>query len=498
MFDEITLQNVLSAKDKLTYRNQAFINGAYVDSIDKGKFNCVSAATGETLTQIAQCNEKDVDSAVSAARISFTEGHWSGLEPAQRKRILIRFADLLEENRNELGLLECLDVGKPITEAINTDVTVAADAIRWTAEAIDKLNDEVVPAGPKVVATITHEPLGVIAAVVPWNYSLFMAAWKIGPILATGNSLILKPAEQSPLTAIRIAELANAAGIPKGVFNVLPGYGETVGKALGCHADVDGVAFTGSTRVGKLFLKYAAESNMKRVSVECGGKSPIIIMPDADLDAAAETAVWGLFYNQGESCDALTRTLIHESVKDEVLSKILSIAKEIKIGNPLDPDTESGAIIDQTQFDQIMAYIELAQQEGAKLVLGGNSIDLDSNALVIEPTFFDEVDNSMRIAQEEVFGPVGTVLTFKDVDEAIAIANDSKYGLVSSVWTNDLNTAYQFRNHIRAGSVWINCHDAGDMTVPFGGFGESGIGRDRSLHSLHKYCELKTTWINLA
>jgi len=498
MFDELTLKNIKSSKENIIYRNQAFVNGEYTNSISGKSFPCVSAATGEVLTEVAECDEKDVDIAVQVAREAFDNGSWRSITPAERKQILIKFANLIEENANELGLLETLDVGKPITESINTDVAVAADAIRWSAEAIDKINDEVVPTGPNAVGTITHEPLGVIAAVVPWNYPLFMAAWKIGPILASGNTMILKPAEQSPLTAIRIAELANEAGIPKGVFNVLPGYGETVGQALGRHGDVNGIAFTGSTVVGKLFLKYSAESNMKRVSVECGGKSPIIIMPDADLDAAAETAVWGLFYNQGESCDALSRTLIHESVKDKVLAKMLAIIRAINVGDPLDPSTEFGAIIDQKQFDRVMSYIAIAQQEGAKLILGGNQVKENSGALMIEPTLFDNVNNNMRIAQEEVFGPVGVIITFKDIDEAIAIANDSKYGLVSSVWTKDLSTAFKFKNCIRTGSVWINCHDAGDMTVPFGGFGESGVGRDRSLHSLHKYCELKTTWINLA
>ncbi len=419
MFDEITIQNIKQAKESLVYRNQAFVSGEYVNSISGKTFTCVSSATGEVLTQIAECDEDDVNHAVAVARKAFENGCWRDLPPAERKTILAKFADLMEANRNELGLLETLDVGKPITEAINTDVTIAADAIRWSAEAIDKLNDEVVPTGSNAVGTITHEPLGVVAAIVPWNYPLFMAAWKIGPILAAGNSMILKPAEQTSLTAIRIAELANEAGIPKGVFNVLPGFGETVGQALGRHSDVDGIAFTGSTVVGKLFLKYSAESNMKRVSVECGGKSPIIIMPDSDLDAAAETAVSGLFYNQGESCDALSRTLIHESVKDEVLDKILKITRAIKVGDPLDPSTEFGAIIDQQQFEQVMNYIEIAKQEGAKLILGGNQLTAAPGVLMLEPTLFDQVDNRMRVAQEEIFGPVGTIITFKDVDVGI-------------------------------------------------------------------------------
>lgn len=493
-----TIDSLLSAKKKLIYRNQAFINGQYVDAISGKTFDCISAATGECLTQIAECDSADVDIAVERAKSAFSDGVWSTFSPVERKNILIRFANLIEANLEELALLETLDVGKPISDALSTDIVLAADAIRWSAEAIDKLNDEVVPTSSAEVGTITHEPLGVVAAIVPWNYPLHMAAWKIGPILAAGNAMILKPAEQSPLTALRIGELANQAGIPAGIFNVLPGYGETVGQALGRHTNVDACAFTGSTEVGKLFLKYSAESNMKRVTLECGGKSPVIIMPDADLDKAVETAVWGLLYNQGESCDALSRLLVHTSIKDQVVAKIAEVVGAIKVGNPLDPETQVGAIVDKAQFDRVMGYIDIAREEGAELILGGRQLYPESGGWFIEPTYFDKVSNQMRIAQEEVFGPVGCIITFNDIDEAIAIANDSKYGLVASVWTSDINHVYRFRNGLRTGSVWVNCHDAGDMTVPFGGFGESGIGRDRSVHSIRKYSEVKTTWIKLA
>ena len=377
-------------------------------------------------------------------------------------------------------------------------VPAVAKCIAWYAETADKSYDEIAPTGPSALALITREPLGVVGAVVPWNFPLLMAAWKIGPALATGNTMILKPAEQSPLTAIRIAELAVEAGIPDGVFNVVPGFGETAGQALGRHMDVDAIAFTGSIEVGKLFLKYAGESNMKRVSCECGGKTPNIIMSDCpDIDAAAEAAGVGIFFNQGEVCNAGSRLLVEEPIKDRVLERIGKIAERFQPGDPLDPSTAMGAIVDDVQLDRVLGYIEAGKAEGAELKIGGARVRVESGGFYVEPTVFDKVDNAMKIAQEEIFGPVLSTITFRDADDAIRIANDTVYGLAAAVWTSDLATAHKTARGLRAGTVWVNCFDHGDITVPFGGFKESGFGRDKSLHALDKYVQLKTTWINL-
>jgi gamma-glutamyl-gamma-aminobutyraldehyde dehydrogenase/4-guanidinobutyraldehyde dehydrogenase/NAD-dependent aldehyde dehydrogenase len=373
-----------------------------------------------------------------------------------------------------------------------------ARCIAWYAEAIDKVYDEIAPTGPEAISLIRREPLGVVGAVVPWNFPLLMASWKIGPALATGNSMVLKPAEQSPLTAIRVAELAAEAGVPDGVFNVVPGFGETAGQALGRHMDVDCVAFTGSAEVGKYFLKYAGESNMKRVSLECGGKSPNIVMADAtDLDAAATAAAWGIFFNQGDVCNAGSRLIVEESVKDRVLEKVMAIGKTLRPGDPLDPKTAMGAMVDATQMNRVLDYIEVGGKEGAKLVMGGERVRGETGGYYIEPTVFDKVDNRMKIAQEEIFGPVLATITFKDADEAVKIGNDTIYGLAAAVWTRDITKALKAARSLRAGVVWVNCFDNGHISSPFGGFKQSGFGRDKSLHAMDKYTELKATWIHI-
>jgi len=498
------MAEMLSAEDwkreatRLTFRTQAFIDGKYVDAASGQTFDCINPATGAVIAKIAACDKEDVDRAVAAARRAFESGKWSRMAPAQRKRCLLKLAELMLKHAGELALLETLDMGKPIRDSSSIDVPAAANCIAWNGEAIDKLYHEVAPTDPNVVAMITREPLGVVGAVVPWNFPLLMGCWKIGPALATGNSMVLKPAEQSPLTAIRLAELVLEAGIPEGVFNVLPGFGETAGQAIGLHMDVDAVAFTGSTEVGKYFLQYAGRSNMKHVSLECGGKTPHIVMADCpDLEAAARAAAFGIFFNQGEVCNAGSRLLVDASIKDAFLAKVVEVGKRLQPGDPLDPKTRMGAIVDKTQLERVLGYIEAGKKEGAELKMGGKRVRAETGGYYVEPTVFDKVDNRMKIAQEEIFGPVLSTISFKNPEEAVRVGNDTIYGLAAAVWTRDINTAHRTAKALRAGVVWVNCFDEGDMSTPFGGFKQSGFGRDKSVHALSKYTELKTTWIRL-
>ncbi|MDH3314346.1 MAG: aldehyde dehydrogenase [Gammaproteobacteria bacterium] len=484
--------------EALDIRRQAFIDGSYVDAASGKTFDDVSPLDGRVLAKVAACDAEDVNRAVVAARRAFESGSWSRLAPAKRKRILQRFAESIRDHADELALLETLDMGKPIRDASSIDIPAVVNCIAWYAEAVDKVYDEVAPTSQSALALITREPLGVIGAVVPWNFPLLMAAWKIGPALATGNSMVLKPAEQSPLTAIRIAELAVEAGIPEGVLNVVPGFGETAGRALGLHMDVDGVAFTGSAEVGKYFLEYSGQSNMKQVSLECGGKTPNIIMADApDLEAASKAAAFGIFFNQGEVCNAGSRLVVHKSVKDAVLEKVMEVGRSMQPGDPLDPDTLMGAMVDESQTKRVLGYIDEGKGSGAELKMGGKRVREESGGCYIEPTIFDKVNNDMKIAREEIFGPVLSVLTFDNIDEAVRVSNDSMYGLAAAIWTRDINVAHKTARALRAGSVWINCFDGGDMTTPFGGYKQSGYGRDKSLHAMDKYTQLKTTWIQL-
>jgi 4-guanidinobutyraldehyde dehydrogenase / NAD-dependent aldehyde dehydrogenase len=482
----------------LDIRTKAFINGNYTDAASGQTFDSVNPGTGKLLARVASGDTEDINRAVAAARAAFRKGVWSNLAPNQRQVILKRFADLIRQHGEELALLETLDMGKPISVSLNVDIPSAARCIEWYAEAIDKIYDEVAPTGPGSLAFVTREPMGVVGAIVPWNYPLLMAAWKIGPILAAGNSFVLKPSEKSPLTAIRVAQLAVEAGIPEGVFNVVPGLGQTAGKALALHMDVDCIAFTGSTATGRNIMQYAGQSNMKRVSLECGGKSPNIVMADCpDLDKAATAAAHAIFDNQGEVCSAGSRLLVQDSVKDQVLEKIRTVGKSLAPGDPLDAATQLGAIVDDTQLKRVMGYIDVGRKDGANVFLGGRRVREDSGGFFVEPTVFDNVRPGMTIAREEIFGPVLSTISFKNVDEAIEIANDVIYGLVAAVWTRDITVAHRTAKALRAGTVFINCYDADDITVPFGGFKQSGIGRDKSLHALEKYTELKTTWLDL-
>jgi acyl-CoA reductase-like NAD-dependent aldehyde dehydrogenase len=479
-------------------RSRAFIDGEYVDATTGETFDCINPSTGEVLAQIAACDAEDVDRAVRGARTAFESGVWSRSAPKQRKRVLLKLAALMREHRDELAMLETVDMGKPIRDSRKVDVPLAAECIAYYGEAVDKVYDEVAPTDPSDVVMIVREPLGVVGAVVPWNFPLLMASWKLGPALATGNSVILKPAEQSPLTALRLAELAAEAGLPDGVLQVVPGFGETAGRAIGLHPDIDAVAFTGSTEVGKYFLRYSGESNMKRISLECGGKSPHVIFEDCgDLDEAAEAIAWGVFYNQGEVCNAGSRLLVHSSLKDELLERVVRIAEGIQPGDPLDESTRMGPLVDDTQLQRVLGYIDSGREEGAVVHLGGNRVREETGGYFVEPTVFDSVRNDMRIAREEIFGPVLSTISFDDEQDALRVANDTVYGLAAAVWTDDVNRAHRAARALRAGVVWVNAFDRGDITTPFGGFKQSGFGRDKSLHALEKYTDTKAIWIHL-
>jgi 4-guanidinobutyraldehyde dehydrogenase/NAD-dependent aldehyde dehydrogenase len=494
----LTLSDWVSRASNIAIEGRAFINGQYSSSLSNATFECNSPLDGRFLAHIASCDAEDASVAVSNAREVFESHVWSRLAPAKRKRVLQRFAELIRAHGEELALLETLDMGKPISDSLQVDLEGAADAIGWSAEAIDKLYDEVAPTAHSELGLVTREPVGVVAAIVPWNFPLMMACWKLGPALASGNCVVLKPSEKSPLTAIRIAQLAIDSGLPPGVLNVLPGYGHTVGKALALHPDVDTVVFTGSTRIAKQLLSYSGESNMKRVWLEAGGKSPNIVFADApDLHAAAEGAAAGIAFNQGEVCTAGSRLLVERSIQDKFLPMVVEALKKWKVGNPLDPDTNVGALVDNQQMNTVLSYIQAGHEEGARLVVGGQRTLEETGGTYVEPTIFEGVTNAMKIAREEIFGPVLSVITFDTFDEAISIANDTQYGLAAAVWTSDLSKALLASKALRAGSIWVNQYSAGDMTAPFGGFKQSGNGRDKSLHAFDKYTELKATWIKL-
>ena len=488
-----TQQDWSALAAQLQFEGRAFIDGAYCQTANT--FPCINPATQQVLAAVSLCTDIEVNTAVRAARAAFNDQRWAGLAPAVRKGILLHLAALIREHANTLALLESLDTGKPISDALAVDIAGSAYCIQWYAEAIDKVGGEVVPVAGNMLGMVTREAVGVVAAVVPWNFPLLMSSWKIAPALAMGNSVILKPSEKSPLTAIYIAALAKTAGLPDGVLQVLPGAAET-GRLLAEHLDVDCITFTGSTAVGKAIMQAAAQSNLKRVWLELGGKSPNIILADCpDVRVAAAAAAGGIFYNQGEMCSAGSRILVQKAIYPEFMAALQAAAKDYAPANPLDPACKMGAIIDQIQYQKVLAWIELGKQE-AEWLGGGEAVHVASGWF-ITPAIF-KASPSARIAREEIFGPVATVLVFDTPDEAIAMANDSEYGLAAAVWTSDLNTAHQMAKQLRAATVWINCYDeGGDMNLPFGGYKQSGNGRDKSLHALEKYTELKSTLIKL-
>ncbi len=474
---------------------RAFIDGQYRDSLSGETRATVNPANGAKLADVANCGTEDADQAVTIARSAFESGVWSAMAPVDRKMVLVRWAELIEDHEDEIALLESLDVGKPIADTTGIDVPSAVRTIRWSGEAIDKVYDEISPTPVDSLALVQRLPLGVVAAIVPWNFPLTTTAWKLAPSLATGNSVILKPASNTPLSALRIAGLASEAGLPDGVLQVLPGPGGSLGRHLALHEDIDGLTFTGSTAVGKQLMQYSGESNLKRTFLELGGKSPNIVFADSNLEKAATFAAIAVFYNGGQTCTAGTRLIVEESIREKFIEMVAEKSQGWMPGDPLDPATAMGPMIDASQLKTVADYVDIGRKEGASLMAGGHQVLEDTGGYYHEPTIFDDVNNNMRIAQEEIFGPVLSVIGFKDAEEAVAIANDSIYGLAGAVWSNDINTAHKVAAAVRVGTMGINNYFGGDITVPFGGFKQSGNGRDKSMHAFDDYTELKTTWI---
>ncbi len=488
------------AEDKTNFPTQAVIGGRSMAAQSGETFTTINPANGKPLAQVARCTDADVDKAVAAARKAFDDGPWPRMTPAERKKCLQRFATVIEANTNELAELETLEAGKPISDCIGIDLPETVATLRWHAEAVDKVYDQLSRAGSGLVSMIVREPIGVVASVLPWNFPIMTAAWKLGPALAEGNTMVLKPAEQTSLSTIRMAELATEAGIPDGVINVVPGFGEEAGKALGLHAGVDCVGFTGSTETGRLFLRYAADSNLKRVLLECGGKSPMVVMPDVeDLDVVADHALNAIFWNMGENCSANSRLIVHESLKAPLLTLMLERVQDWVVADPMTSACRIGPMVEEDHMKKVLRAISQGKKDGAKLVIGGERVLKETGGYYIEPTIFEGVTPDMQLAREEIFGPVLAVMDFSTPEEAVALANETDYGLAASVFTRCNKTAHTVARQIRAGTVAVNCYGEGDQATPFGGYKLSGFGgRDKSLAAHDQYCETKTIWIDLS
>ncbi len=471
------------------------INNRWVASESGKTFPTINPSTGEEICQVAEADAADVNKAVRAARAAFERGPWRKISAAERGRYLHRLADLIEKNADELARLEALDNGKPYLVAKGADLALTVACYRYYAGWSDKVQGKTIPVGGDYFCYTRHEPVGVVGQIIPWNFPLLMQAWKLAPALATGNTVVMKPAEQTPLTALRVGELILEAGFPEGVVNLLPGYGPTAGAAISRHMDVDKVAFTGSTEVGHLIMEAAAKSNLKRVTLELGGKSPNIVFADADMDQAVEGSHFALFFNQGQCCCAGSRLFVEEKAYDEFVDRSAARAGKRKVGDPFDPDTEQGPQVDEAQFDKVMSYIAAGKSDGAKLVCGGNRVG--DRGYFIEPTVFADVQDSMRIAEEEIFGPVMSIIKFKDLDEVVERANNTAYGLAAAVWTRDISKAHAIAHGVRAGTVWVNCYDVFDAGAPFGGFKQSGMGRELGEYGLQQYTEVKTVTVKL-
>ncbi|MBI6899588.1 aldehyde dehydrogenase [Pseudomonas putida] len=494
MADLLSKAEYAALAASLKPRSQAFIDGEFRDAISGRTFVTHNPATGQLLAEVAACDADDVNLAVAAAKRVFEEGCWSRLQPVERKHILLKFAQLLEDNAHELAVLESLDSGKPVSECQTVDVPETIHTLRWHAELIDKLYDNTAPTGSAAVTLVVREAIGVVGLVLPWNFPLLMLAWKIAPSLAAGCSIVVKPAKETTLSALRVAELAHQAGIPPGVFNLVPGGGREVGEAIGRHMDIPMVSFTGSTDTGRLFLKYAAESNLKRIVLELGGKNPAVVMNDCeDLEEVARFVTAGAFWNMGENCSASSRLIVHKDVKDELLALMARQLEDWKLGDPLDPDNRLGAMVSKAHFEKVRSYLEYAAEQRLNVVQGGETLE----GVFVQPTIVDGVPRDSRLFVEEIFGPVLSVTTFDTLDQAIALANDTVYGLAASAYTGSLRNALRLSREIRAGVVTVNCFGEGDASTPFGGYKESGFGgRDKSQWAHDQYTELKTIWIN--
>jgi acyl-CoA reductase-like NAD-dependent aldehyde dehydrogenase len=483
----------------LKFRTQHFIDGTYVPSADGCTFPSINPANGETIAEVARGGQAEVDHAVRVARKAFKSGVWSRMDPRGRMAVLEKFSALVEQHAEEFAVLDSLDMGKPVMDMINIDIPSSVTSLKFFSETIDKIEGAVTATASSALHYILRQPLGVVGIIVPWNYPLMMAAWKLGPALATGNSVVLKPAEQSPLSANLLAELFMEAGGPAGVFNVVHGLGEEVGKSMALHNDVDKIAFTGSTEVGKLLMVYAGQSNMKRISTECGGKTPQIILGDFDdLDTAVTYAVNGIYGNQGEVCNAGSRILVDKKLHDDFVELFIARTHEnFVLGDPLDPSTTIGPLVTSSHQQRVLSFIDIGRKEGANLKFGGGILASSPKGAYVEPTLFTGVNNGMQIAREEIFGPVATIIPVDGIDDAIEIANDTIYGLAASVWTRDIATAHRFARDVEAGVVWVNCFDHGDMTSIWGGYKQTGNGRDKCLEALTQYTQTKSVWVNL-